>query len=136
PEPRSRTKGTSASCWRRRPSLPSSPSSRPSRVRASRGAQPGSYTGGPLTCQGAGARLRLCEARATRPITIMRVHLHPQGRVVDLEGRRSVGCFLAERGILPGTAMVIRGDMLLLDGEMVEDDDVIEVRAVISGGTT
>ena len=30
--------------------------------------------------------------------------------------------------------MVIRGDVLLLDGEMVEEDDDIEVRAVISGG--
>jgi hypothetical protein len=41
---------------------------------------------------------------------------------------------LRELGVLPGTAMVIRGDVLLLDTEMVEDDDEIEVRAVISGG--
>jgi hypothetical protein len=47
-----------------------------------------------------------------------------------------VGRVLTELGMLPGTAMVIRGDVLLLDGEMVEDDDVIEVRAVISGGST
>jgi hypothetical protein len=30
--------------------------------------------------------------------------------------------------------MVIRRDELLLDGEMVEPDDEIEIRAVISGG--
>ena len=66
----------------------------------------------------------------------MRVHLHPQGRIVQLAGRRSVGRVLTELGMLPGTAMVIRGDVLLLDGEMVEDDDVIEVRAVISGGSS
>ena len=64
----------------------------------------------------------------------MRVHLHPQGRTLEVAGRRSVGRLLAEIGVLPGTAMVIRQDVLLLDGEMVEDDDVIEVRAVISGG--
>ena len=64
----------------------------------------------------------------------MRVHLHPQGRTLELTGRRSVGRLLTELGMLPGTVMVIRGDLLLLDGEMVEDGDDIEVRAVISGG--
>ena len=29
---------------------------------------------------------------------------------------------LRELGVLPGTAMVIRGDVLLLDTEMVEDE--------------
>jgi hypothetical protein len=32
--------------------------------------------------------------------------------------------------------MVIRGDLLLTDGEMVEDGDEVEIRAVISGGLT
>jgi sulfur carrier protein ThiS len=64
----------------------------------------------------------------------MRVHLHPQGRTVEITGRRPVGRLLAELGVLPGTAMVIRGDVLLLDGEMLEDEDDVEVRAVISGG--
>ena len=64
----------------------------------------------------------------------MRVHLHPQRRTVEVDGRRSVGRLLAELGILPSTAMVIRRDELLTDGEMVEADDEIEIRAVISGG--
>jgi sulfur carrier protein ThiS len=64
----------------------------------------------------------------------MNVHLHPQKRTVEVQGRRQVGRLLAELGILPGTAMVIRGDLLLTDAEMVEDGDDIEVRAVISGG--
>jgi sulfur carrier protein ThiS len=64
----------------------------------------------------------------------MRVHLHPQRRTVDVAGRRRVGQLLAELGVLPGTAMVIRGDELLTDGEVVEDGEEIEVRAVISGG--
>jgi len=40
----------------------------------------------------------------------------------------------AELGILPSTAMVIRGDLLLTESEVVEDADEIEIRAVISGG--
>jgi sulfur carrier protein ThiS len=65
----------------------------------------------------------------------MRVHLHPQRRTVDIDGRRRVGQLLAELGVLPGTAMVIRGDVLLTDGEVVEDGEEIEVRAVIPGGS-
>ncbi len=64
----------------------------------------------------------------------MRVHLHPQGRTLELTGRRSVGRLLTELGMLPGTVMVIRGDLLLLESEMVEESDDVEVRAVISGG--
>ncbi len=64
----------------------------------------------------------------------MQVHLRPQNRTVEVRGRRSVRKLLDELGILPGTAMVIRGDVLLTESEMVEDPDVLEVRAVISGG--
>jgi sulfur carrier protein len=64
----------------------------------------------------------------------MRVHLRPQQRTVELPGRRTVARMLAELGVLPGTAMVIRGDLLLTDNDMVDDQDEIEVRAVISGG--
>ena len=66
----------------------------------------------------------------------MLVHLRPQHRTVDVTGRRSVSRLLAELGVLPGTVMVIRGDVLLTEGEMVEQDDEIEVRAVISGGSS
>src|SRR6185369_8347752 len=65
----------------------------------------------------------------------MRVHLHPQRRTVEVAGRRSVGRLLAELNVLPNTAMVIRRDELLTDGEFVEDDEEIEIRAVISGGS-
>ena len=65
----------------------------------------------------------------------MRVHLHPQRRTVEVVGRRSVGRLLTELGVLPNTAMVIRRDELLTDTEFVEDDDEIEIRAVISGGS-
>ena len=64
----------------------------------------------------------------------MRVHLRPQKRTIEIHGRRRVGQLLQELAVLPGTAMVIRGDLLLTDAEMVEDTDEVEVRAVISGG--
>ncbi len=64
----------------------------------------------------------------------MRVHLRPQRRTIDVAGRRRVADLLAELDILPGTAMVIRGDVLLTDAEVVEDVDEVEIRAVISGG--
>ena len=64
----------------------------------------------------------------------MRVHLHPQHRTVEIAGRRRVAQLLAELGVLPSTAMVIRGDLLLTEGEVVEDGEEVEVRAVISGG--
>ncbi len=64
----------------------------------------------------------------------MRVHLHPQGRTVEVSGQRQVGELLRELSILPGTAMVIRGDVLLTDREVVDDGEEIEIRAVISGG--
>jgi sulfur carrier protein ThiS len=64
----------------------------------------------------------------------MRVHLHPQRRTVELAGRRTVARLLRDLDVIPGTAMVIRGDVLLLDSETLEDDDEVEIRHVISGG--
>ena len=64
----------------------------------------------------------------------MRVHLRPQGRTVEVHGRRSVSKLLRELSILPGTAMIIRNDELLTDGDMLDETDEIEIRAVISGG--
>jgi len=66
----------------------------------------------------------------------MRVHLHPQRRTVEIAGRRRVAQLRQERGILPATAMVLRGDVLLADAEVVEDAEEVEIRAVISGGAT
>ena len=78
--------------------------------------------------------MRGFEARATSTSLRMRVHLRPQRRTVEIAGRRRVAQLLAELGILPGTAMVIRDDLLLTEGEVIEDADEVEVRAVISGG--
>jgi sulfur carrier protein ThiS len=60
--------------------------------------------------------------------------LVPQNRTVDIPGRRRVRELLTALKIIPGTVMVIRGDTLLTDGEMVEADEEVEIRSVISGG--
>jgi len=60
--------------------------------------------------------------------------LLPQKRTLELPGRPRVCDVLAAFQITPGTAMVIRGDTLLTDGEVLQPDDEIEVRSVVSGG--
>lgn len=64
----------------------------------------------------------------------MRITLLPQRREVELTGRRRASEVLKHLGFLPGTAMVIRGEELVPEHEMLEADDVLEVRSVISGG--
>jgi sulfur carrier protein len=64
----------------------------------------------------------------------MKVILRNQGREVELHGRRRVRELLAELGVLPETVLVIRGRDLLTIDEVVAEDDVVELRRVISGG--
>jgi len=64
----------------------------------------------------------------------MKFILRNQGKEVELAGRRRVRELLAELGLLPETVLVIRGRDLLTVDEVVREDDVIELRPVISGG--
>jgi sulfur carrier protein len=64
----------------------------------------------------------------------LKVVLRNQGRVVELSGRRRVRELLAELGVLPETVLVIRGRDLLTIDEVVAEEDVVELRPVISGG--
>jgi sulfur carrier protein ThiS len=64
----------------------------------------------------------------------MRITVLPQRKQFEIAGRRRAAEVLRELGFLPGTAMVIRGDELVLESSMLEADDVVEVRSVISGG--
>jgi len=64
----------------------------------------------------------------------MRITILPEKKLVELTGRRSGSSVLNQLGFLPGTAMIIRGDELVPENEMLEADDEIEVRSVISGG--
>ena len=64
----------------------------------------------------------------------MQITILPQRKQLEISGRRRAADVLRELGFLPGTAMVIRGDMLVTEGTMLEADDVVEIRSVISGG--
>ena len=64
----------------------------------------------------------------------MLITLLPQRKRIEIEGRRRVADILRQLGLLPGTVMVIRGDELVTDEEVVEANDIIEIRNVISGG--
>jgi sulfur carrier protein len=64
----------------------------------------------------------------------MRVILRNQGREVELPGRRRVRELLAELRVIPESVLVIRGRELLTIDEVVREDDVVELRPVISGG--
>ena len=64
----------------------------------------------------------------------MKVILRNPRREVELSGKRRVKELLRELDILAGTVLVIRGDELLTTDTVVGDDDVLEVRPVISGG--
>jgi len=64
----------------------------------------------------------------------MKIVLRNQGREVELAGRRRVRELLAELGVLPETVLVIRGRDLLTIDEVVAENDVVELRPVISGG--
>ena len=64
----------------------------------------------------------------------MRITLLPQHKQVDLPGRQRVAEVLRQLGMLPGTAMVIRGDELVTEQDFLEADDSVEIRSVISGG--
>ena len=67
---------------------------------------------------------------------VVKAVLLPQKRTLELPGRRRVSDLLAAFNLTPGTAMVIRGDALLTDGEFIEPDDEIEIRSVVSGGAS
>ena len=65
----------------------------------------------------------------------MKVILRNPRREIEVSGQRRVKELLIELGILPSTVLVIRRNELLTSDAVVGADDVLEVRAVISGGS-
>lgn len=65
----------------------------------------------------------------------MRVLLHHPRREIQLKGPRRVAEILRELKFLPETVLVIRGNDLAAEDEVVGDEDTVEIRPVISGGT-
>ena len=64
----------------------------------------------------------------------MKVIFRNPSREVEIPGRRRVKELLRDLGVLPDTVLVIRVKELLTGDAVVSDEDVIEVRPVISGG--
>ena len=55
-------------------------------------------------------------------------------REVEVAAGRRVKHVLVDLRIVPESVLVIRGDELVTADQMVRDDDVIELRPVMSGG--
>jgi sulfur carrier protein len=65
----------------------------------------------------------------------MKVKLRNPDRVVDVSGPKTVAGLLKELGIVPEAVLVIREATLLTRDEAVAEEDEIEVRPVLSGGS-
>ena len=66
------------------------------------------------------------------PTIVMRI---PKRQEIALEGRRKVSEALQEIGVVPEAVLVIKGNRLLTRDAWIEQDDVVEVRPVMSGGS-
>lgn len=76
-----------------------------------------------------------CKTReARRIIGRMKVSLTNPDREVQVKGPVQVAHLLKHLNLLPEAYLVIRGQDLLTEDEIVQDEDAVEIRAVISGG--
>ena len=64
----------------------------------------------------------------------MKVMLNHPLREVEVKGPRRVREVLKELNLLPESVLVVRGDDLVTEDELLKDEDLIEIRPVISGG--
>ena len=65
----------------------------------------------------------------------MKVILRNPRREVEVAGGRRVKDVLRELAIIPETVLVIRGDELITADQLVREDETIELRPVMSGGS-
>jgi sulfur carrier protein len=66
----------------------------------------------------------------------VKVVLRNPRREIDVDGGRSVDRLLDELGLMRESHLVIRNGTLVPGDARLDDDDEIEVRPVISGGST
>ena len=66
----------------------------------------------------------------------MKVKLRNPDRVVEVSGPSNVLSLLQELQIVPESVLVIRDSTLLTRDEKLSEDDELEVRPVLSGGST
>ena len=66
----------------------------------------------------------------------MQVLLRNPRRELEVAGPLRVHALLARLEVHRDTVLVIRGDTIVPGDGLLEDDDVVEIRPVISGGAT
>jgi len=59
---------------------------------------------------------------------------HPL-RELDIPGPKRVKDLLQELALLPESVLVVRGDDLVTEDDTLRDNDRVEIRPVMSGGT-
>ena len=64
----------------------------------------------------------------------MHIHLSHPARSIDIKGPKKARDLLRELNLVVEAHLVIRGDELVTEDEMLYDKDQIEIRPVISGG--
>jgi sulfur carrier protein len=64
----------------------------------------------------------------------MTIHLSHPDRDVEIKGPKRVKELLRDLNLVVEAHLVIRGDDLVTEDEMLKDSDRIEIRPVISGG--
>ena len=64
----------------------------------------------------------------------MRVLLRNPRREIEVEGSRRVGALLTELGLARESHLVIRNGDLVPGDALLDADDTVEIRPVISGG--
>ena len=64
----------------------------------------------------------------------MKIQLSHPERQVEIKGPKRVGDLLRDLNLVSEAFLVIRGDELVTDEEVLADTDQVEIRPVISGG--
>jgi len=64
----------------------------------------------------------------------MKIHLSHPTRDIELQGPKRVVDIFKELQLIPEAFLIIRGQDLMTEDEIVADGDRIEIRPVISGG--
>ncbi|MDH4078781.1 MAG: MoaD/ThiS family protein [Nitrospira sp.] len=64
----------------------------------------------------------------------MQVQLNHPVRSIEVKGPKRVKDLLRELNLVAEAHLVIRGDELATEDEMLSDQDQVEIRPVISGG--
>jgi len=64
----------------------------------------------------------------------MKIYLSHPTRELELQGPKRVADLFKELDLIPEAYLIIRGQDLLTEDEILADGDTIEIRPVISGG--